>query len=70
MSNSLYKEDEMENRKIVSTPVSGETPVKARPEDFEPQVTSGGPPVEDRPTPPPVDSYGIDAGQPCPPVKK
>jgi len=56
----------MENRKIVSTPVSDESPLKVKPDDFEPQVTSGGPPVEDRPTPPPVCSYDVDTALPCP----
>jgi len=60
----------MENRKIVSTPVSDERPLSRKPDDFEAQVTSGGPPVEDRPVPPPVCSYDVDAGQPCPPIKK
>ena len=57
----------MENRKIVSTPVSNERSLKVKPDDFEAQVTSGGPPVEDRPTPPPVCSFDVDTSLPCPP---
>lgn len=53
----------MENRKIVSTPVSDERPPKAKSDDFDPPENSGGPTVEDRPP-----AYDIDAAPPPPPA--
>ena len=56
----------MENRKIVSTPVSDERPLKVKRDDFEPPLNSGGPPVDDKPVPPPG-SYDGDTALPGPP---
>lgn len=50
----------MENRKIVSIPVSDDRPPKTKSDDFEPPETSGGPIVEDRPP----GSYDIDVAPP------
>jgi len=59
----------MENRKIVSTPVSDEAPLKAKPDDFEPLQTTNNPLPDDRPTSPP-NSYGCDGGRPDVPPGK
>jgi hypothetical protein len=55
----------MENRKVDPTPVSDERPKKAKYDDFEPPGNSGGPTIEDKPTPPPG-STNVGAALPCP----
>jgi hypothetical protein len=53
----------MENRKIVSTPASAERSPQAKGDDFDPQVSSGGPVQDDEPH----GAYDIDAALSSPP---
>ncbi len=55
----------MENRKKVENPVPHESPLKTKPDDFEPELTSNGPLRDDGPTPPPPPrSYDIEVPRP------